>query len=173
MPFRYDGLHLMVDAQCVESAKLNDASVIVGIMEKIVKAIDMTMILPPLTVKFPHAVSELTRVVQRLQLEGLGDCQTAKQIEADLHEREKESYGYSTLVMIAESHLSIHTFPEFNFFTFDCYSCKSFDADIVMAILTESFGIEKVKEYRQQRSFDFPQEVEVLPKLCVPVPLPN
>lgn len=173
MAFRYHGLHLMVDAQCTGSVKLNDANIIVGVMEKIVKAIDMTMILPPLTVKFPHATSELTRVVQRLQAEGLGDCQTAKQIEADLLEREKESYGYSTLVMIAESHLSIHTFPEFNFFTFDCYSCKSFDADIVTAILTESFGIEKIKEYRQQRSFDFPQTTEVLPKLCVPIPLPN
>ena len=173
MAFRYDGLHLMVDAQCAASSKLNDANIIVGVMEKIVKAIDMTMILPPLTVKFPHATSELTRVVQRLQAEGLGDCQTAKQIETDLLEREKESYGYSTLVMIAESHLSIHTFPEFNFFTFDCYSCKSFDADVVMAILYDSFGVEKFKEYRQQRSFDFPQTTEVLPKLCVPIPLPN
>jgi len=169
MSFRYDGLHLMVDAKCADSAKLNDASQIVKIMEDIVRAIDMTMILPPITVKFPHATSELSRVLARLKGEGLGDSNTAKQIASDLRERELESYGYSTLVMIAESHLSIHTFPEFNFFTFDCYSCKTFDADVVMAILTETFGIVSVKEYRQQRSFDFEgSEDGNTPRLCVP-----
>lgn len=173
MSFRYDGLHLMVDAKCADGAKLNDPSICVKVMEDIVKAIDMTMILPPITVKFPHATSEISRVLKRLQEEGLGNSQTAKQIAIDLRERELESYGYSTLVMIAESHLSIHTFPEFNFFTFDCYSCKSFDADVVMGILKNTFNVERAKEYRQQRTFDFPQEVDSLPKLCVPIPLPN
>lgn len=170
MPFRYDGLHLMVDAKCGDSAKLNDASQVVKVMEDIVKAIDMTMILPPITVKFPHATSELSRVLRRLEGEGLGESDTAKQIAMDLLERERESYGYSTLVMIAESHLSIHTFPEFNFFTFDCYSCKTFDADVVMDILTKTFGIVHAKEYRQQRTFDFDlPEDSATPRLCVPV----
>ena len=35
--------------------------------------------------------------------------------------------GCSGFVMIAESHISIHTFVEENFFTADIYSCKSFD----------------------------------------------
>lgn len=168
MSFRYDGLHLMVDASCAENSKLNNPACVTNVMEDIVRAIDMTMILPPITVKFPHATSEMHRILQRLRAEGLGSSATATQIAADLLEREKESYGYSTLVMIAESHLSIHTFPEFNFFTFDCYSCKGFDADVVMAILTKTFGIVKVKEYRQQRSFDFEGGDGNIPRLCVP-----
>ena len=45
----------------------------------------------------------------------------------DLKQREDEAYGYSTFVMIAESHLSVHTFPELNYVSFDCFSCKDFD----------------------------------------------
>lgn len=170
MPFRYDGLHLMVDALCSNGKLLNEPSVTVKAMEDIVRQIDMTMILPPITVKFPHATSELSRVLRRLREEGLGSSATAQQIAVDLRERELESYGYSTLVMIAESHLSIHTFPEFNFFTFDCYSCKSFDADVVMKILEDTFCIISAKEYRQKRTFDFEAEIgDQLPRLCVPV----
>lgn len=155
MSFRYDGLHLMVDAQCADATLLNDPSCVISVMERIVKAIDMTMILPPLTVKFPHATSELSRVLSNLQAEGLGDTVTAQKIGHDLAERENESYGYSTIVMVAESHLTLHTFPESRFFTFDCYSCKGFDADVVLEILRETFGIVQEKVYRQQRSFDF------------------
>lgn len=173
MAFRYDGLHLMVDARCTSKGKLNNPACVIEVVEKIVRAIDMTMILPPVTVKFPHATSELSRIVRSLEDEGLGDSQTASNIKHDLAERENESYGYSTMVMIAESHLSLHTFPESNFFTFDCYSCKSFDADAVLRILREVFGVTSEKVYQQQRTFDFLDSDEVglrIPKTCQPLP---
>jgi S-adenosylmethionine decarboxylase len=149
--FEFNGRHLMMDVVVRDGQVLANPEKGIKFLEDIVHAIDMTMILPPVTVKFPHAISELNRIVQRLEAEGLGDCQTIKDIKHDLSEREKESYGYSTFVMIAESHLSIHTFPELGYFSFDCYSCKYFDSNEVIAVLHRHFDVEKITTQTAER----------------------
>ena len=58
-------------------------------------------------------------------------------------QRQEEAYGYSAFVMIAESHISIHTFPELKYASFDCYSCKGFDETKVVEILKKFFDIVK------------------------------
>ena len=103
----------------------------------------MTMILPPVTVKFPHAVCEMNRIYDRLKAEGLENSKTGQEIKNDLNMRKQESYGYSTFVMIAESHLSIHTFPELGYISFDCYSCKYFDTTVVEELLKKYFNVNK------------------------------
>ncbi|HDR7781291.1 MULTISPECIES: adenosylmethionine decarboxylase [Bacillus] len=37
--------------------------------------------------------------------------------------KEFEPYGVTVLVLLSESHLSIHTYPEKNFAAVDCYTC--------------------------------------------------
>jgi len=143
MSFIYEGKHLLVDCIVKDPELLVDAELGNRILSRIVHDIDMTMILPPVTVKFPHAVCELERLVQMLEAEGLGGSNTAKKVKKDLRLREAESYGYSSFVMIAESHISIHTFPELRYASFDCYSCKGFDDLRVMEILEEELEIEK------------------------------
>ena len=137
--FEYDGRHLMIDALTQSKEKLCKPESSIAFIEKVVEKIDMTMILPPVTVKFPHATCELSRVLDRLKKEGLQDSETAKQISNDLINRKEQSYGFSTFVMIAESHISIHTFPELNYISFDCYSCKYFDTKLVEKLLSEFF----------------------------------
>ena len=60
----------MIDARS-DSDKLSDANEIVKFLEDLVVRIDMTMILPPITVKFPHSISEMNRILISLQSEGL------------------------------------------------------------------------------------------------------
>ena len=141
--FVYDGKHYMVDALVSEECDLSNPDAFVKCVEDIVVNIDMTMILPPVTVKFPHAVSELNRVLESLRREGLGGSETSKSIVNDLKQRENEAYGYSTFVMIAESHLSIHTFPELKYISFDCYSCKDFDHEKVEEIIRKHFSVTR------------------------------
>tara|TARA_Y100000114_G_C11620686_1_gene259528 strand:- start:122 stop:586 length:465 start_codon:yes stop_codon:yes gene_type:complete len=141
MSFSYDGMHLMIDAVCSDNKNMSDNALVVETLEKIVEDIDMTMILPPVTVKFPHATSEMTRVLSALESEGLGESETAVKIKEDLKNRRENMYGFSTFIVIAESHMSIHTFPEANFFSFDCYSCKKFDHSLVLKRLTGDLGI--------------------------------
>lgn len=51
----------------------------------------------------------------------------------------KEDWGISGVVLIAESHIALHTFPEKGFFTLDIFSCKEFDirkaVDVALDIL--------------------------------------
>lgn len=150
--FVYDGRHLMIDALCNNPENLAKADIGVSFLEDVVEKIDMTMILPPVTVKFPHAVSEMERILSRLEKEGLHKSETANSIRNDLKMRKDEAYGYSSFVMIAESHLSIHTFPELGYISFDCYSCKFFDSEKVVNIFQEHFQACKleIQEVKRQ-----------------------
>jgi S-adenosylmethionine decarboxylase len=149
--FEYDGRHLMIDAIASNTQKLIKPEYAIQFLEQIVEEIDMTMILPPITVKFPHAVCEMKRILNKLNAEGLSESLTARQISHDLDSRKEQAYGYSTFVMIAESHLSIHTFPELNYISFDCYSCKYFDTKVVESILHENFNIKKLTSQTVKR----------------------
>ena len=40
-----------------------------------------------------------------------------------------EDWGVSGFVIIAESHISVHTFPDRNYLNVDVFSCKEFDLD--------------------------------------------
>ena len=144
MSFKYDGLHLMIDAVVKNPESLVSPEVGVSMLEAIIEEIDMTMILPPVTVKFPHATCEMKRVLQDLESEGLGESKSAKDLRNKLQERKNESYGYSSFAMIAESHLSIHTFPELEYFSFDCYSCKSFDVEKVKSVMSKFYDITEI-----------------------------
>lgn len=53
--------------------------------------------------------------------------------------------GAITLVLIlAESHLSLHTWPEENLVAIDLFSCGAIEGRIVIDRLTESFGLGEV-----------------------------
>jgi S-adenosylmethionine/arginine decarboxylase-like enzyme len=138
----YNGKHLTIDGVTDPNFRHALVEPVYGVkfMEAIVHKIDMTMILPPITVNFPHAVSEMHRLLQSLEEEGHGDSKTANEVRNNLKYRVEQAYGYSTFLMIAESHISLHTFPEEGFATFDCYSCKDFDHDAILALWTETFG---------------------------------
>jgi S-adenosylmethionine decarboxylase len=51
-----------------------------------------------------------------------------------------EDWGVSGVVLIAESHISIHTFPEKAHAFIDIFSCQEFDTDFARRQLLETFG---------------------------------
>lgn len=55
--------------------------------------------------------------------------------------------GVSGFVMIAESHISIHTWPEHRVLWADVFSCRSFNVDAIIEALVFTFG---VKNYERQ-----------------------
>jgi len=70
-----------------------------------------------------------------------------------------EDWGLSGFVLIAESHISIHTFPEKNFVSVDIFSCKAFDADFAAAYFKQAFAMEKVECTVLDRGTEFPKEL--------------
>ncbi len=58
----------------------------------------------------------------------------------------KDPGGWSGVVVIAESHLSIHTFPEKGFVTADVYTCKNgMNNEYIIKYLTDAFELKDVE----------------------------
>ncbi len=62
-----------------------------------------------------------------------------------------EDWGISGFVVIAESHISIHTFPERRYANIDIFSCKDFDPEQAIRELNESFGFNEIKTHLLMR----------------------
>jgi S-adenosylmethionine decarboxylase len=68
-----------------------------------------------------------------------------------------EDWGVTSFVVIAESHISIHTFPDKNFMAFDIFSCNDFDHFLVLDIICKIFEIDPtdIKWQVIERGTDF------------------
>lgn len=69
----------------------------------------------------------------------------------------KDPGGLSGFVMIAESHLSFHTFPARRFISIDVYTCQDdLDCDAVGHRLRAAFGIMDADVHVQRRGLRYP-----------------
>lgn len=74
--------------------------------------------------------------------------------------------GISAFIMIAESHISIHTFPFDGFFTADVYSCKPFDVEKAVGEFKKAFKFRTLKVNVVKRDIEVIREKN-LAKLVV------
>jgi S-adenosylmethionine decarboxylase len=66
-----------------------------------------------------------------------------------------EDWGISGFVLIAESHISIHTFPERGLVNIDVFSCKEFDGDATVEFLREAFRLERLDVEVLRRGLEY------------------
>jgi S-adenosylmethionine decarboxylase len=66
-----------------------------------------------------------------------------------------EDKGITGFVVIAESHLSIHTFVEKGYAFVDLFSCKPFDTDMARDIIIKAFISKRPKVYMIERGAGF------------------
>lgn len=71
----------------------------------------------------------------------------------------KEDWGVSGVVLIAESHIALHTFPEKEFFTLDIFSCKEFDVRAAVDIALEILKPVHFDETVFTRGREFPRSI--------------
>ncbi|MFH1849012.1 MAG: adenosylmethionine decarboxylase [archaeon] len=62
--------------------------------------------------------------------------------------------GISGVILIAESHISIHTFPARGYFSFDLFSCREFDAAKIVQFIKGRFGAGRVVENIMRRTIE-------------------
>lgn len=71
----------------------------------------------------------------------------------------KDPGGVSGFVLIAESHISFHTFPARRFVTADVYTCRDeIDRPAVEALLAAAFGTRRFDVFVQDRGLSYPLE---------------
>lgn len=71
----------------------------------------------------------------------------------------KEDWGISGVVLIAESHIALHTFPEKEFFTLDIFSCKDFDVRSAVDIALDLLQPVHFDETVVTRGREFPKSI--------------
>ena len=71
-----------------------------------------------------------------------------------------EDWGISGFVLIAESHISIHTFPERRYVNIDIFSCKDFDSEYAIQELKVLFEFDEIQNYLLNRGLEY-SDVEV------------
>ncbi|MBI5079005.1 S-adenosylmethionine decarboxylase [Candidatus Saganbacteria bacterium] len=70
-----------------------------------------------------------------------------------------EDWGISGVVLIAESHISIHTFPDKKHAFIDIFSCKNFDTDYARQELLKIFEANQHKVTLLNRGVEFPKNI--------------
>lgn len=68
---------------------------------------------------------------------------------------EPEDWGVSGFVLIAESHISIHTFPERGEVWVDIFSCKEFDAGKALQEITSIFSLASTRVWMLERGLEY------------------
>lgn len=76
------------------------------------------------------------------------------------HGKNPEDWGVSGFVLIAESHISIHTFPERNYINIDIFSCKTFDSEIATNFMKNKFIMNNVQTKILERGIEYPPDIE-------------
>lgn len=81
----------------------------------------------------PKVKQVLNAIVEELQLSKVNE--SFKQFEP---------IGVTGFILLEESHVSIHTWPEHQFAAVDVFSCKPFNAEKIQKLLMQSFASDKV-----------------------------
>ncbi len=71
-----------------------------------------------------------------------------------------EDKGITGVVVIAESHLTFHSFIEKDYFFFDLFSCKPFDVEAVKQLVIEAFDVKDAECHQANRGRHFPRSIE-------------
>ncbi|MCX6785385.1 MAG: S-adenosylmethionine decarboxylase [Candidatus Komeilibacteria bacterium] len=69
----------------------------------------------------------------------------------------KDPGGWSGFVVVAESHISIHTFPGRRFLSADVYTCKNgMDTEFIKNYFKEKFNLQELETHFIKRGTKYP-----------------
>jgi len=69
----------------------------------------------------------------------------------------KDPGGWSGFVVVAESHISIHTYPKRGFVSIDVYTCKNgMDKEFISKYFTEKFELKDIETHFIKRGTKYP-----------------
>ena len=69
--------------------------------------------------------------------------------------KKPDDWGVSGFVLIAESHISVHTFPERGYINVDLFSCKFFDSSRSTDIVKKTFRLSDVETRVLERGVEY------------------
>jgi S-adenosylmethionine decarboxylase len=124
------GPHLLLDCYGCDKKRLKDLGFVIKFLDGLVDLIGMHKIAPPHAFYYPGKPGSF------------------------------DKGGVSGIVIITESHISIHTFPHPNgYVNIDIFSCKEFDINSAIAFTVKAFKAKKFDKKLLMRGREFPKNV--------------
>jgi len=155
------GRHLLLDVQVNSTKGIGETSYLYNVLEDLTRILNMTLVYPPIVARFPWASNELESFVKDLERENI-HAKTMDKMRELINVRNKEDAGISGICIWLESHAAIHTWTDENFFSFDAYSCKEFDANSALEFLLSHFDVKAYNGLNIIRTINEPQKIEVI-----------
>ncbi len=78
-----------------------------------------------------------------------------------------DAAGITGVVILAESHIAIHTFPLKRFLSLDVFSAKEFDSARAVQYLVNAFGVGRFETHQINRGKEFPRNLSLVEKIIV------
>ena len=103
------------------------------------------------------ADENVVRAILDLYPEAMGMTKIAPPTVVRYRGTKPEDWGVSGYVMIAESHISLHTFPERCLIWADIFSCKDFDPAHVVDDLKRRFSLRDMQVNVLERGLEAPE----------------
>lgn len=98
-------------------------------------------------------LSCLTSLCAKLEMHPLIEPVIIEAPDNDL----KDPGGWSGFVIIAESHISIHTFPKRRFISADVYTCKNgLDEQLISEYFKAAFDLQDIETHFIERGQKYP-----------------
>jgi len=77
----------------------------------------------------------------------------------EYHGDKPDDWGVSGFVLIAESHIAVHTFPEHGQVWVDIFSCKGFDDTPAIQRIVDAFDLRSTRIHKLERGLEYPHDV--------------
>tara|TARA_B100000586_G_scaffold236476_1_gene187312 strand:+ start:1363 stop:1770 length:408 start_codon:yes stop_codon:yes gene_type:complete len=71
-------------------------------------------------------------------------------------------WGVSGFILIAESHISVHTFPDRGYVNVDIFSCKYFNPEKAKSEVVDMFALDKIASRVLERGLEYISVPEAL-----------
>lgn len=76
-----------------------------------------------------------------------------------------EEAGLSGVVMVAASHIALHTFPARGVLGMDLFSCREFDVQRAVSCLAQTFELGRFETHFNNRGREFPKDPQALARV--------
>ena len=142
------GVHLILDMKLEKYNNiLHNEKECIDFMKYIVNINNHTIMNKPIFVQFPSLNNTYKNILDDFDKFQITNNINNKELVdkyKDFYNKTKTSIygGYTAFIVLAESHISIHTYPEELYIALDIYSCKNIDVKMNMC---------KIKDYLSNR----------------------
>ena len=154
------GRHIILDGVLTNSSMpiVSSTEKMSEYLEMVTKITGMTLVIPPISMKFPFS-GETNRLIQQLEQEGT-TSPIIEEFKSHIKHRDEKQGGVSAITVWLESHASLHSWPMDKYISIDLFSCKVFEYSEILKYTMDFMKLDTAHVLVVDRMMDGPANVQ-------------